>query len=383
MLRVVGLDAVIPLDMQQVDGEDYTVTIPGWSRYGKQPQQLALDASLDRKTFIEGVIPGQLINAWTVMVPDACNYPLQGRYSGASVIDTTSGKVVAVVYLAEENRKRGMAVSISALPLIWPDAPAILRTPVEPPTPDPILPFAPSMVPVYLAAHQRLRGLAHGQSGETVIDWTQAFAADDPDPAVWEQQLIPDLERYMQLFRRDQQRRIALRAEARNSAGLVFGYIFCERAGFHIQYTDRDGAVWRTDGERQGPSPVNRSETTMRKKGTDMVIELAVTQGAQSVQRPVDGWIAEHRLPVRKRIMLERPHASSRLTPAEGGVIAEQVCAIISDEVVPGGTVHLFGALPLGIALLIGWRMKAGRTIQFYDLNPTTQRYQPTCLLRT
>ncbi|MCG8348642.1 MAG: SAVED domain-containing protein, partial [Chloroflexales bacterium] len=306
-----------------------------------------------------------------------------GGYSGAPVIDPESGKVVAVVYLAESNGKRGRAVSISALPLIWPDAPAILRAPVERLPHDPILLPAPSMAPVYLAAHQRLRGAAHGQAGETVIDWTQAFVTDDPGPAVWEQHLIPDLERHMHAFRRDQQRRIALRAEARNTAGLVFGYVFCERAGFHIQYTDRDGAVWRTDGERQGPSPVNRSETTGRKKGTDVIVELAVTQGAPSVRLPVDAWIAEHRPPVHKRIMLERPRSSYRLTPVEGGVIAEQVCAIISDEAIPGGTVHLFGALPLGIALLIGWRLKAGRTIQFYDLHPATQRYQPTCLLHT
>ncbi len=382
VLRVVGLDEITPLETQHSVDENCTVTIPGWSRYGKHPRLLSLDAKLDRKTYIDGTAPRQRLDAWAVAVSDTCNYPLQGGYSGAPVIDPDSGKVVAVVYLAEDNGKRGMAVSISALALIWSDMPETQCTCIPTSTPDLIQTPVPPIVHVYLAAHQRLRGIAHGQSDEIVIDWTQMFVSDDPDTDIWEQKLIPDLERHMQSFRRNEQKRIALRADARNTAGLVFGYVFCERSGFHIQYTDREGSIWYTDDAGHTPSPVNRSETTVRKKGTDTIVELAVTQGVQSVRVPVDARITSERLPVRKRIMLELPDKPLRITPGEGNVIARQVCDIISDEAIPGGIVHIFGALPLGIAILIGWSLKAGRTVQWYELD-LDQNYRPTCLLRT
>jgi len=380
VLHVTGLGEIAPLETQQLEREDYAVSIPGWARYGKHPRLLPIDARLDRKTYIGGITPHALIDAWALTVPDT--YLLERGYSGSPVIDPINGRVVAVANLAETNGKRGMAVSINALPLVWQDMPATLRIPSQVLTPDPVLPPVPPTVQVYLAAHQRLRGMASGRSGETVIDWTQLFASDDPGPSTWEQQLIPDLERHMHAFLHAHQKRIILRADARNTAGLVFGYVFCERAGFHIEYTGHNGNIWRTDDTMHGPSPVNRSETTIRKRGTDTIVELAITQGAPSVQRPVDAWITTYRPSVQKRIMLDLPRKPPRITPAEGSIIAGQVCDIISDEAIPGGTVHLFGAMPLGVALLIGWGLKAGRTIQGYELDPN-QRYMPTCRVQT
>lgn len=334
-------------------------------------------------------------------------------------------------------------------------------------------------VEVYLAATPRLRGVAEGRPGELVIDWTRDFLGDDPEPEAWKWKLIPDLERHLATFRRDRKNLIRLRAFARNSVGLAFGYVFCQRAGFQIHFEDSRGEIWRTDEPVSVGSPLTRTNTVLSPLASDIVLELAITQEAHSVTGPVDSWLQRRsqaaapagtsspgpynlgawrdlldahfsegdlrdlcfdlgidyeslpgegkrararelvayadrrargaellaacrrlrahldwdslRLPgpaglaqdagVRKRVLLTLEREPPMITPAEGAAVARQICDLVSREGQPGGTVHLFGALPLGVLVLAGWGLKAGRTIQFYDLNQQGQ-YQPTCLLK-
>jgi Effector-associated domain 7/SMODS-associated and fused to various effectors sensor domain len=311
--------------------------------------------------------------------------------------------------------------------------------------------------PVYLAAHKGLYGQAVGKPGEIVIDWAQEFLSADPAPNLWEQQLCPELEQHLRTFRSDQTNLIKLRAFARNSAGLAFGCVFSQRAGFQIHYADNRSDLWRSDADDADP-PLIRRDTALYKDGRDLVLELAITQGAASVTPPVNHWLGHsgtldrakfrqllisvfnegelrdhcfdlsvdyeslpgsgksdkvrelmaymerttridelldrcwHDRPhhpwhevkplVRKRLLLALDREDPTFTAAEGAMIARKVCKLVRDEGMPGGTVHLFGALPFGVALLIGWGLQAGRSVQCYELDQD-QHYQPTCLLRT
>ena len=85
---------------------------------------------------------------------------------------------------------------------------------------------------------------------------------------------------------------------------------------------------------------------------------------------------------IRQRILLTPDPDLKKLTPQQGTAIAHRICDIVIKEGIPGGTVHIFGALPLGIPILVGWGLRAGRTVQFYDLDKS-QAYKPTCLLST
>ncbi|NCC36865.1 MAG: SAVED domain-containing protein, partial [Chloroflexia bacterium] len=140
-----------------------------------------------------------------------------------------------------------------------------------------------SMVAVCLAAHPRLRSGVDARPDEVLIDWIEAFGSGNPTSLTWEQQLFPDLERYVRMFRREQKSVIDLRAFARNAAGLAFGAVFCQRAGFQIHYTDNRDQVWRTDAAVSVPAPLTLTETLVDNDGNDLVVELAVTQGAARV----------------------------------------------------------------------------------------------------
>ena len=84
---------------------------------------------------------------------------------------------------------------------------------------------------------------------------------------------------------------------------------------------------------------------------------------------------------VHKRLLLTLDSEGKQLTAAQGAAIARRICDLVMREGKPGSTIHIFGALPLGILILVGWGLKAGRTIQFYDLDKGV--YKPTCLFYT
>ena len=45
-------------------------------------------------------------------------------------------------------------------------------------------------------------------------------------------------------------------------------------------------------------------------------------------------------------------------------------------------TVHLFAAVPLGLAILIGYNLNACGSIQCYEFDNASREYHPSCVLR-
>ncbi len=486
VLRVTQLKGRPPRSLRTGGSPGQAVTIEGHSKYIQYRPLETLNGRIIRSFMLSDTRQEHYVPAWYITIDD--REKLLGGYSGSPVCDTITGAVIGVM-ITSDGERQGRAISIDALPHIWPEMPLELLSavplmqandPQEPVKPEatPALADLSQGVNVYLAAHRSLNGVASGRQGEHIIDWTRDFVGDDPPPEVWERQLIRDLQRVQVTLRHEHKSLIQLRAFARNSAALAFGSIFCQRAGFQIHYTDNRSAAWRTDEPTLVASPLTRIDTRMSETGRDLVLELAVTTVARNVRELVDVWLGatsntpeatappaqsqSHRAAFRqmlvtffsdselrdlcfdlgieyenlsgqsksdkvreliayaersgrsiellslcrhlrpemawdglsqpsavgqprtammhKRILLDLERENQVITPAEGAAIARQVCDLIGHEGRPGGTVHLFGALPMGVLLLIGWGLKAGRTIQFYDLN-TKQHYQPTCLL--
>jgi len=478
VLRVARLANRAALSLRTTSAPGQSVQIEGHYKYIAYRPLEAIAGRLARSFLLSDSRHEHYAPAWYISIDDQSK--LLAGYSGSPVRDDATGEVLGVV-ITHDGDQQGRAISIEALRHIWPELPPKLLG-IAPDAqedtmqasikPQPAQPETLPGVSVYLAAHPLLRGLAGSLPGEHTIDWARDFLDTDPSPALWERQLIPDLERLQGVFRSENKWLIRLRARARNSAGLVFGHVFNQRAGFHIHYTDKDGDMWRTDAPNITRSPLMRIDTSQNLSTRALVLEVAVTQGPSSVTEPVDHWlqnaagalpagkqsdaairqqltayfsdselrdlcfdlhinyedlpglarsdkarelisyVARHNqsavlldycrklrphvkwdadaLPglvspmqagIRKRILLAFEHETRNITPAEGAAIARQICGLVSAEGRHDSTVHLFGALPMGIALLVGWGLKAERTIQSYELN--SQKYQPTCLLKT
>lgn len=487
VLRVAQLTERPPLRLCAGGNPGQAVQIEGYYKYVSFRALEAITGRLAKSFTLSDTGHTHYEPAWYVTIDD--HEKLLGGYSGSPVCDSGTGAVLGVM-ITSDGEQQGRAISINALTRIWPEMPAGLLGAGLAPQPDTAHPppesHKPSPAPtpterprntvnVYLAAHQGLCGAADGLSDEVIIDWAQEFLNDDPEPEIWERLLLPDLKRNLRAMNRDDKKVIKLRAFARNSAGLAFGHIFCERAGFQIHYVDSRGGLWCTDEAGQVESPLICQDTIVNEAGRDLLLELAVTQGADSVKLPVDEWlhtslvmeqrdqnqasiaglrrlltdtfndselrnlcfdfgvdyenlsgpgksdkvrelmlyvgrhtrsteliaicrhlrpnadwgsISQPNLPqtaqmplVHKRLLLTLERKPLQITPIEGVAIARQICELVSGEGRPGGTVHLFGALPLAVLVMAGWGLKAGRAIQCYELNQQ-QQYKRTCLLR-
>lgn len=69
---------------------------------------------------------GARANAWDLKIDDGSDHFLQPGYSGSPAIDRSSGRVFGVVVQRQDNGKRGLAISLEALPKIWLQMPAEL-----------------------------------------------------------------------------------------------------------------------------------------------------------------------------------------------------------------------------------------------------------------
>jgi hypothetical protein len=100
--------------------------------------------------------------------------------------------------------------------------------------------------------------------------------------------------------------------------------------------------------------------------GSDLTIELAA--GKQPVTGAVDNWIAQTNPSIYRRMQLALPeqHVADS---AHAMAIARQVLTVLDAERrerLPQA-VHLFAAIPVALAPLIGWRLNKRGPIWLYE----------------
>lgn len=457
-----------PLRLQATDHEQFAVVIEGYYKHATFRPLEQINGECTKTFQLSDSQAKHYVQGWYIAIHEQDK--LVGGYSGSPVIDVATGTVAALM-ITSEGERQGRAISIAALPHIWPEMPANL---IQQPPP-------PSREKIFLAAHQDIRAASGGRSDEQTIDLMPFFTEDDPAPPIWNDSIIPQFEKQRIRLCANQQATLELRAFARNSVGVAFGFVFRKKAGFQLVYTDNYGAIWDSTNpltvasplecthsvstagvamkETFQPKPANGAQlrellTTYFNDGelrtlcfdleieyeslpghgkadkarelvayvrrhrreselllecqrlrpnvdwysrpakrapasgelaeetaTDLIIELAVTQHLPQVQGPVDIWLNNR--PIHNRVTLALKRDPLTVTPAEGLAIAQQVCGIIGKDKHPNGTTHLFGALPFGVALFIGWYAQAFGKLQCYERHPQEGHYQPTYLLRS
>jgi len=229
-------------------------------------------------------------------------------------------------------------------------------------------------------------------SDARVLDWTPYFPQGSPPaaPPVWAATLMPALHNLWQDLAQMPYKAIALRIKAVLSAGLAFGSVFRETTGFRLWIEQQTTGP---DGSRQSewwdshapPEPkanlLNEEARTLHADAADCLIELAISQ---DTERAVDAWLTTTGLPLARRLVLRPPDRPGR-TAVTGGAHAialvtqiEQVISRVRADQ-PQGTIHLIGAMPVGLAVLIGTRLNRRGPIQCYEFYQNS--YVPSCRL--
>ena len=222
------------------------------------------------------------------------------------------------------------------------------------------------------------------------LNWVDYFNPTLPSPEIWNGQLLPQLKSLLQALNRKSARLITLRPKAHLSAGYAFGYTFRQPTGFQIwieQPIPNTDHVqwWRTDEAPVKDKLLRQESLPGVATGTDLTVEVRATN--QDVQGPVGHYIQQHQLPIRERILFTLPPNESGRLIVPGGPHALSMAIQIGDAIrelpkpTPDRTIHLFGAMPIGLAVLIGTQLNACEPIQCYEYKRPENVYQPSCRL--
>lgn len=105
------------------------VDIPGFQSFNKEFLLRPLSGRLGRELAVTARNTFERVDAWDLVIDG--EYPIRKGYSGSPVIDGQSGKVAGVASHSLDSGEKGVAVSIGALPGLWPDMPDALRRAFE------------------------------------------------------------------------------------------------------------------------------------------------------------------------------------------------------------------------------------------------------------
>ncbi len=220
------------------------------------------------------------------------------------------------------------------------------------------------------------------------VDWSHQFTVRNAKPGAWQQALVPALRTIRETLRsRAPRRSVEASGGATLSAGLAFGRAFLA--------LDRDFDLsWRQEAENRPDQiwslnappvdvPLDVDLQALRTDGDALAVLLSITQNVEpafGVTRPT--------LPTFRAAVTVRPPGDpfKRLDLETAGqavqIVDRTVEAIRRARAELGTTsTHIFGAIPVGLAVLLGQRLNTLGPVQTYEHNPATGTYQPEVLL--
>ncbi|MDZ4719993.1 MAG: SAVED domain-containing protein [Roseiflexaceae bacterium] len=221
------------------------------------------------------------------------------------------------------------------------------------------------------------------------LGWSDRFQPTLPSRDIWSNELLPQLEALKQQLALANHRVVAVRPKAHLSAGYAFGYVFRETTGFHLwieQAVRNTGQAqwWRTDEPSASGAPLEleRAPGPSRAKRADTSVEISATPDVD-IRASVTQAIQQLKLPIRQRIQFSLPTGTTVQNGPHALAMAQQVRSAIrkarNDQ--PQQTIHLFGALPIGLAVLLGAQLNACEPVQCYEFDRSINTYRPACLL--
>jgi hypothetical protein len=367
------------------------VRIEGYYKYLSYRALEEINGQLGKDFRLSDTQQQHFATAWYVKIDNSDR--LLSGYSGAPVYDAESGVVLAVA-ITRDGDQQGRVLSIDALPLIWPEMPPLLlssnkdtskRTLHVADQPELLtaLVTPPSAVLLKNQREVTIEIMAHGEaeshcSADYSLPWQSFYKAKTPTPEIWQQNLLPQLRAIKADCKRRGITTLLVDSDARLSAGLVFGYVFRESAGFRLKVRQRE-MIWSTEEFAAVALPLTGPEFALvDSAGTDVSIE--VSSARNNIHENVGSYLRQQSLPITKRVFYRI--TAERINGAQARGITQKIVESIRNERrsgVPAATIHLFGALPLGLVVLIGWELNTLTPIQFHELVDST--YQLSCRL--
>lgn len=239
-----------------------------------------------------------------------------------------------------------------------------------------------------LSLHTRTKGPS-GTGPSLALEWQHRFDGREAKPGAWDDFLLPALQRMGDaLGSAAPGRAIEARGRCAIAAATALGCRFVAPSGVKLgwwQETEgRPGQLWSLE-IAQEPSELEARTRPAQMAGTDLAVLVSVNNDTRPAFNEIkDGLplrgITEVSAPGAKCIDLQRPGEAVDIARK----VQAELRAARSEFRTDFRCVHLFMAVPLGLAMLIGQLLNTFPEVQTYEFVPTADGnvYRPAARLR-
>jgi hypothetical protein len=229
-----------------------------------------------------------------------------------------------------------------------------------------------SSLPLRMTLHTRTRP-AFQPGFALMLDWSERFSGRETDSSTWQEILVPALREAASVLRiHGGGRPIIASGLPSIPAATALGVAFLAQAGQSIswsQYTPgRSDQLWAVDVPRD-PAGFTVKTTERDIAATDLAVLVSVAEDVE----PAFSQTAKGILPAFRAITRVFHPEQKRFDIAAPGQAADIAATVV--EAVrnarhtyrPLGTIHLFMAVPVGLAMLIGQGLNTFGAVQTYE----------------
>jgi len=221
------------------------------------------------------------------------------------------------------------------------------------------------------------------------LDWVDLFAGGEArarrqllDHRQWNERLRPELQAAVSKIKSNGFRKVRVQGTMRLPTWFVTGVELGETAGFTVETTQRN-EVWSSEGDSTSVVLASGSDTSLG-SGCDLAlgVSIAADLSAEALE------YARGALPSVGRFVaispVNRPHRTAIRNPQEARGYAVSIrdkVRKLATEIRPH-RVHLFLAMPAGLALLLGHLWDRMPETQVYEDQGPGRGYAPSYLIR-
>lgn len=214
------------------------------------------------------------------------------------------------------------------------------------------------------------------------LDFTNFFENGSPPEKVWDEQFSAALVTVKIFLSTRRQLSIRLHAFCHLSLGMLFGYVFRKTTGFRLeieQIANDKRSIWSTD-EMPIDNPLKIDEIPATLSSKNLLVRMNLMSADD---RSVVRYMEKNNLSYRAILTFSPPSFPWMISEAQAVTIARDLSNKIKEMHAryDTNTVHLFCAIPLGLALMIGFNINACGTIRCYEFDNSRREYSPSCTL--
>ena len=214
------------------------------------------------------------------------------------------------------------------------------------------------------------------------LDFRSFFHGGLPPKESWSEQFRPALERVKNALVARNLLVLRLHGFAHLSLACLFGHVFRSTAGFKLeirQITKNKTTTWAT-AATSGKSPLKAAELPGSIGSRNLCVKINLMSPDDS---SVIRYRKEHGILYRATLEFHPEKHPLLISEAEAVVITADLVNKIKEMHAryDTNTVHLFAAIPLGLAVMIGHNLNACGTIQCHEFDNGRREYFPSCTL--